>query len=280
MKHLTPYRQNETSLSPMRGRGMVYGGGMMSENSTEIFQVEVHQTCIIVLVFLCKETEFVTLVEPRCCSERIYCNKATTCSISMSKYVLYTIQYESAYSLAGILFVYSQTSHFNGGIMIPLFAERYLTIDAITHALICLIKTNDIVQQTIIGYDVTILRINKEIGDSKVFCLIIFRFIQQKFVQVAFSTLERSKICLGCQYPNRYIGEVHLNKGQSGELCLNISYACRALSFSSSDTGDGWSMCQRKRSASLPVSTGVSLIGLAIINLYLVSAANLRIISE
>ena len=135
MKHLTPYRQNETSLSPVRGRGMVYGGGMMSENSTEIFQV-------------------------------------------------------------------------------------------------------------------------------------------------AFSTLERSKICLGCQYPNRYIGEVHLNKGQSGELCLNISYACRALSFSSSDTGDGWSMCQRKRSASLPVSTGVSLIGLAIINLYLVSAANLRIISE
>ena len=64
MKHLPPYRQNETSLSPLRGRGMVYGGGMMSENSTEIFQVEVHQTCIIVLVFLCKETEFVTLVEP------------------------------------------------------------------------------------------------------------------------------------------------------------------------------------------------------------------------
>ena len=78
----------------------------------------------------------------------------------------------------------------------------------------------------------------------------------------------------------RYIGEVHLNKGQSGELRLNISYACRALSFSSSDTGEGWSMCQRKRSASLPVSIGVSLIGLAIINLYLVSAANLRIISE
>ena len=39
--------------------------------------------------------------------------------------------------------------------------------------------------------------------------------------QVAFSTLERSKICLGCQYPNRYIGEVHLNKGQSGELKEN-----------------------------------------------------------
>jgi hypothetical protein len=28
MKHLTPYRLNETSLSPVRGRGMVYGGGL------------------------------------------------------------------------------------------------------------------------------------------------------------------------------------------------------------------------------------------------------------
>ena len=152
-------------------------GVMMSEYSSEIFQVEVHQTCIIILVFLCKETEFVTLVEPRCCSECIYCYKATTCSISMSKYVLHTIKYEAAYSLASIHFIYSQTSHFNGGIMIPLFAERYLAIDAVTYALLSLIKTNNIVQQTIIGYDVTILRIHKDIGDSKEFCLIIFRFI-------------------------------------------------------------------------------------------------------
>ena len=28
MKHLTPYRLNETSLSPVRGKGMVYGGGL------------------------------------------------------------------------------------------------------------------------------------------------------------------------------------------------------------------------------------------------------------
>ena len=31
MKHLTPYRQNETSLSPVRGRGMVYGIGLVKE---------------------------------------------------------------------------------------------------------------------------------------------------------------------------------------------------------------------------------------------------------
>ena len=31
MKHLTPYRQNETSLSPVMGRGMVYGIGLIKE---------------------------------------------------------------------------------------------------------------------------------------------------------------------------------------------------------------------------------------------------------
>ena len=236
---------------------------------SKVLKVKIHQTCIIILVFLCEEAEFIAFIESCRCSECINCHKAAPRAISMSEHVLHTIKNESANSLACISFVHSQTPNFNGGIMIPLFAERYLTIDAVTHALLCLTKTNDIVQQTIIGYDVTILRVYKEIGDSKEFCLIIFRFILQKFVQVAFSTLERSKICLGCQYPNRYIGEVHLNKGQSGELRLNISYACRALSFSSEETGDGWSMCQRKRSASLPVSTGVSLIGLAIINVRL-----------
>ena len=32
MKHLTPYRKNERSLSPMKGRGMVYGGEVMLRN--------------------------------------------------------------------------------------------------------------------------------------------------------------------------------------------------------------------------------------------------------
>ena len=30
MKHLTPYRKNERSLSPVRGRGMVYGGEVIT----------------------------------------------------------------------------------------------------------------------------------------------------------------------------------------------------------------------------------------------------------
>ena len=40
MKHLTPYRLNEPSLSPVRGKGMVYGGGLMW---LRLFQfVEIH----------------------------------------------------------------------------------------------------------------------------------------------------------------------------------------------------------------------------------------------
>ena len=30
---------------------------------TEIFQVEIHQACIIVFVFICKESELVVLIE-------------------------------------------------------------------------------------------------------------------------------------------------------------------------------------------------------------------------
>lgn len=55
-----------------------------------------------------------------------------------------------------------------------------------------------------------------------------------------------------------------MNSEQLGELRLALSYASHDSLFSSSDNGVGCSMCQRNRSASLPVSTGVSLIGLAI----------------
>ena len=218
---------------------MLYVGYGSDKLLSKVLQIKIHQTCVIILVFICKEAEFIAFVESCCSSERIHCNKTAPRAISVNEHVLHTIKYESAYSLTSIGFVHSQTPDLNGRVMIPLFTEWNLTIDAIAYTLLCLVKSNDIVQQTIIGYYITILRIHKEVGDGKVFCLIIFRFIQQKFVQVAFGTFERCKICLGCQYPNRYIGKVHLNKGQSGELRLNISYACRALSFSSEETGDG-----------------------------------------
>ena len=50
---------------------------------------------------------------------------------------------------------------------------------------------------------------------------------------------------------------------------LNFSYVSLALVTSSADTGVGCSRLYLKRSTSLPFSTGVSLIGLAIINTYL-----------
>ena len=81
--------------------------------------------------------------------------------------------------------------------------------------------------------------VNKQVGDGKIFCLIIFGLIQQKFVQFAFGTLERSKVSFGCQHSNGNVRKAHRNNGQSGELRLNISYASRALSFSSEDAGDG-----------------------------------------
>ena len=59
---------------------------------------------------------------------------------------------------------------------------------------------------------------------------------------------------------------------------LNFSYVSLALVTSSADTGVGCSRLYLKRSTSLPFSTGVSLIGLAIINTYLceISGAKVR----
>ena len=248
---------------------------------SEIFQVEIHQSSVIVLILFCKKAEFVVFVESRCRSKCIDCHKTASRPISMSKNIFHTIKDKSSDSISCIRLAYSQTSNFYCRIMIPLFAEWNLTIDSVTYAFLSFIEANHIVQQTIIGNDITILRVNKQVGDGKIFCLIIFGLIQQKFVQVTFGTLERSKVSFGCQHSNGNVRKAHRNNGQSGELRLNISYASRALSFSSEDAGDGWLMCQRKRSASLPVSTGVSLIGLAIINLpLLVFGANVGIISD
>ena len=238
---------------------------MTRSNLLEILQIKVHQSGDIIRVFFCKEAKTVMLVKTCSRSERINRQKSASCSVTMSENELYAIEDKSANSLPSICFVNSQTSYFYGRIMIALLAERNLTIDTIAHILLCFIQPNDIVKQTIVSYYVAVGGITKQICSCQQFCLIIFGFFNQKIVQVAFSTLERCKICLWCQIQKVEFIFVHLNKEQFGELRVKVSYANRALSFSSSDTGEGWSMCQRKRSASLPVSTGVSLIGLAII---------------
>ena len=68
----------------------------------------------------------------------------------------------------------------------------------------------------------------------------------------------------GISSPGDVVVRHHLNSEQFGELRLALSYASQESLFSSSDNGVGCSICQRNRSVSLPVSTGVSLIGLAI----------------
>ena len=80
--------------------------------------------------------------------------------------------------MSGIRFVYSQTSYLYSRIMIALLAEWDFAINAVAHIFLCLVKADDIVQQTIIGNDVVILHINKKVSNSKILCLIIFRFIQ------------------------------------------------------------------------------------------------------
>ena len=63
---------------------------------------------------------------------------------------------------------------------------------------------------------------------------------------------------------------------------LNFSYVSLALVTSSADTGVGCSRLYLKRSTSLPFSTGVSLIGLAIINTYLceISGAKTAVLGQ
>ena len=45
---------------------------------SEIFQVEIHQSSVIVLILFCKKAEFVTFVESRCRSKCIDCHKTTS----------------------------------------------------------------------------------------------------------------------------------------------------------------------------------------------------------
>ncbi len=145
---------------------------------TEIFQVEIHQACIIFLVFLSKESELVVLVESCCSSKGINCNKSASCPVAMSKNELYSIKHYTSYTLPNIFFANSKTSNFYSRIVITLLAEWNFSVDTITYALLSFIQTNDIIQQTIISNDVAIDRIDKEVGNGKVFRLIILRFIQ------------------------------------------------------------------------------------------------------
>ena len=59
MKHLTPYRQNEKSLSPVRGRGMVYGG--------EVFTLSVDKRDEPFDIFICHAGDFAFVINRKQC---------------------------------------------------------------------------------------------------------------------------------------------------------------------------------------------------------------------
>ena len=247
----------------------------------EIFQVKVHKPRVVVFVLVGKETETVMLVESRGNSKCINSYKSAPCTISVCKDKLNTIKYKATNTLPCISFINGQSTYFYRRVVVALFTERNFAIDTIANTLLRFVQSNDIVKETIISNDITISCIAQQVCFSQQLSLVVFGFFNQKIVQVAFSALERCQIIFWCQIQQVKITFNHLNNEQFGELRLNVSYAIRALSLSSSDTGDGWDMCQRKRSASLPVNTGVSLIGLAIIILlsfYFV--AKLRIKTE
>ena len=231
----------------------------------KIFQIEIHQTCIFAGILLGEETKAITFVKASGGSKSINGDKSASSPIAMSKDMLHIVYYVSSYPLPSVCLADSKTSHLYSRIVIALFAERYFSIDAITYTLLRFAQPNNVIQQTEISSDISTLLMNDKICTSQKLCLIISRFVNQEFIQVTFGTFKEPKTGFLSQVQNIKIVSIHLKREQFGELRLAASYANLARSLSSADTGDGCSMCQRKRSASAPVSMGVSLMGLAIV---------------
>ena len=245
----------------------------------EILQVEIHQASFFASVFLGKEPKAVAFVKAGGGSKSINGEEAAACAVAMSKDIFYTVKNPSSDTHPCIILTYCQTTYFYGWVMIAMLMERNFSIDTVAHFFFRLIQANYIVEQTVIGHDTLVLWVYKKVGHSKKFCLIVFCLIKQEVVQIRFFALKWCKIYIRSEQSDRYVGQIHRKSGQSGELRLKASYANLARSFSSSETGEGWSMCQRKRSASAPVSTGVSLMGLAIVLFlsFMIQAAKIQI---
>ena len=123
----------------------------LCDTSDEIFQVEIHQACIIVFVFFSKESELVMLIETCCSGKGVDCYKPASCPVSMGENELHTIKHYTAYTLTNIFFTYSKTSDLYSRIVVALLTKRYLTVNAIADAFLCFIQSDDIIQKTIVG---------------------------------------------------------------------------------------------------------------------------------
>ena len=85
MKHLTPYRQNETSLSPVSGRGMVYGGGFDYKEDFLLFYPVFYiksfdmTEVLYIVIFLCT----ITLVGTRTQFSQYHVTNETTLTTNL-----------------------------------------------------------------------------------------------------------------------------------------------------------------------------------------------------
>ena len=253
--------------------GVQETGGLL-----EVLQVEVHQARVIVLVCVGEEAEVaLCLIEARGRGQRVDGQETAARAVVVPEHHADCSQDEFAEAHAGIAGVNGQTANLQGGVVPAPLAVGNLAVDAVGRRLLRVFQPDGIVQQTEIGYQVAVLLVHHKIGLGQQLRLVVLGLVRQKIVQVALGALERFQIALRSQFLIRIL-RPHLNSEQLGELRFASSYASRAFLLNSSDTGVGCSMCQRNRSASLPVSTGVSLIGLAIVVTVLwVSGAKIRI---
>ena len=236
---------------------------------SEVLQVIVHLARLVVCVTASEKEEIsLCLVKRHSTGVGIHCDKTASCAVAMGESMFDVRKYHFTDTLMSITGTDSQSSKFHGRVAGALFGMRNLPVNLVTDRLVFFGKLDSIVQQAVIGYNVLILCVDDQIGYGQKLLLIVFGLRKQEIVQVIICTLERLNVIVRLQPANNNLAEVHLYQLVPA-LDVMVSNIMRALSFSSCEAGVGCSKCQRNCSASLPERIGVSLIGLAIIQMLL-----------
>ena len=251
---------------------MLYRDAILSE----VPQVVVHQSSIIVRICFRKVTETTPFVKAHGISVGIDSKDAATETWLAGKSELDVVKNQLANTLTGVSFINGQTTNFHGRIMRALLSMRYLSVYAVTCFLAVGRKLDLVTEQTIIGHNITVIGIYDQIGGSEQLFLIVNGLINQEVVQIVIVTFERLQNVCGFQLAESKMSVCHHHQLVSG-LDITCSYAERARSISSFGAGCGVDIYSKNCSASLPERIGVSLIGLAIIQtLLLVYAAKVQ----
>ena len=249
----------------------------MKQQLSEVPQVVVHLTRIFIHVAASEKEELsLCLVKRHSTGVGIHCDKTASSAVAVSEGMFDVRKYHFTDTLMSITGTDSQSSKFHGRVAGALFGMRNLPVNLVTDRLVLFGKLDSIIQQAVIGYNVLMLCVDDQIGYGQKLLLIVFGLRKQEIVQVIICTLERLNVIVRLQPANNNLTKVHLYQLVPA-LDVIVSNIMRALSFSSCEAGVGCSKCQRNCSASLPESIGVSLIGLAIIQMLLfVSVAKVR----